>query len=110
MGIASVIALLVLFRLSGVRLPMLGLLFAGAAGYFVGRQVGVRVPGWTLLAVGAAGGITLIAGLSQYNDDACCSTALVVLLVIAIGLFSVLAFMTGLAIGGVSESRSRQQR
>jgi hypothetical protein len=106
--IASVTVLLALFRLSGVRLPVIGLLLAGTAGYFIGRQTGLRVPAWSILAVALAGGITFLAGLSQYNDDACCNSALVVLLVIASGLFLGLAFMAGLVVGGATEPQRRQ--
>ncbi len=110
-SIASLIALLVLFRLSGVRVPMMGFPLAVAAGFLVGGQTGVRLPGWTFFAVGVLGAVALVAGLWQYEDDTpCCSTSLVVLIVIAIGLFLGLAFMTGLAFGAASGSRDNRRR
>ena len=109
-SLVAVTLLLVLFRLSGVSVPMAGLLLAGIVGYILGTRTGVHVPAWSLFAVSVAGGVGLVAGLSQYSDDdACCSSALVVLISIALGLFLGLAFMAGLAIGGSSHRNTNNQ-
>ena len=108
-SVASLFVVLLLFRLSGMRSPIMGAALAIAAGYVIGGWLGVRVAAWIPFAVGLAAVGTLLGGLSQYNDDGPSGAALDVLLFSAIALFVALAFIGGLAFGGASRRRGTSQ-